>query len=221
MTQRTADPRTDVECFARILAQLADPFVDASATLREAGFNDRRGWEEIRAAWEGRLAKEPSLRDRFSSAFARGRAGGDQGRSEQRPASYPPSASLLNVPAGSPPPLVSAGVEHLPSLARPSAEPLDVTGEVMPRVAPVLPFSGSSGASVAAAPAAGVRTVIFRENTGTAELAHIDPRRPATPFEKAPSSPPQPEGGDPEEDLDKTTAYAPLPAQDDKGKGSS
>ncbi|WP_437681539.1 hypothetical protein [Sorangium sp. So ce131] len=74
------DPARDVEAFATLAAQLADPSADRAALLAAHGL-DEDGWEALDDAWQARLSEAdegddeeagvPPLVVAFAEAFAR------------------------------------------------------------------------------------------------------------------------------------------------------
>jgi hypothetical protein len=172
----------DLDAFARVVALLSDPFVDRRAVLAEAGLANEDAWEAELAAWTVKLGAGGSLQERFAASYARARLARVD-RPRTRGLSAEAATVALSADPGPVPPLQKPA--DAPSLPHRIVEPdyLDTTGEVVQRVAPVLPFADPAGLSPAVAEAAA--RIIVRKDTGTVEVPHISPRR-VTPFEAPP-----------------------------------
>src|SRR5215471_1023961 len=134
----TNDPKNDVELFAALCAELADPLVPRIDALAAAGVGGEAELDTVRASWSTRLATEPSLREKFRAAYtaARVRPRPGPGAPRREGAAEVP----LLAPSGAPPVLTKPTVDIRRVAGVVSREDLDTTGEVKPRVAPVMPF---------------------------------------------------------------------------------
>lgn len=66
------DPRHSIAAFARLVAELAEPFGDRSAALARAGL-DESDWNRVQSAWRERMLSDPTAIAIFEQTFVAAR----------------------------------------------------------------------------------------------------------------------------------------------------